>query len=229
MATAFQEINWDAVTKFDQLTPQIRTHVKNVYTTLFATICAAALGGFVFVTYNIGGTWSFLAGFGLLIWLAETSQEEVGKRLSILAAFGFVEGLAVGPLLELAIDIDPTIVFTAFVGSCAVFGCFSASALLAQRRSLLYIGGMLSSALSLLLILSLMNIFFHSSMVATGSIYLGLIVFSGFIIFDTQLMVERAAHGNTDFVWDALNLFLDFANLFVRILAILAKNKKSNK
>jgi len=223
------EVSWDAVKQTGPFSGQVRTHVKRVYTTLFATILAAAVGGFVFVSSNIGGMWTFLVGIGLLFWLSATPQEEVGKRISILAAFGFVEGNALGPLLAISIDLDPTIVVTAFMGTCVVFGCFTASALLAERRSYLYLGGLLSSGLSLLLVLSFLNILFRSSAVASVSIYLGLMTFSGFIIFDTQLMVERAAQGNSDFVWDSLNLFLDFVNVFVRILAILNKNKRDSR
>jgi len=222
-------ISWDAVTRFSDLSPKVLNHVKSVYTTLFATILAAALGSMVFLTTHFGGTWSMLVGFGLLIWLSTVPQQELNKRLMILAGFGFAQGLSLGPLLEAVADIDPTIIITAFFGTCVVFACFSASALYAKRRSYLYLGGLLSSSLSLLLFLSLFNLFFRSSAVANVSIYFGLLVFSGFIIFDTQLMIERADQGNGDVVWDALSLFLDFINVFVRLLAILAKNGKKER
>eukprot|EP01116_Phalansterium_solitarium_P007050 TRINITY_DN19526_c0_g1_i1.p1 TRINITY_DN19526_c0_g1~~TRINITY_DN19526_c0_g1_i1.p1 ORF type:complete len:261 (-),score=39.67 TRINITY_DN19526_c0_g1_i1:139-840(-) len=222
-------VNWSAVGKFHDIGPHIRAHVINVYVTLAATVLAGALGSLLYLSYHVGGTWSSLGGFALLIWLSSVPQEDVSKRTSILAGFGVLQGLSVGPLLEAVIDIDPKIVVTAFLGTVVVFGCFSASALYARRRSYLYLGGMLSSGLSLLLTLSLLNIFFRSTTAANVSIYLGLMLFCGFIIFDTQLMIERCDQGNADFVWDALNLFLDFVSIFVRLLIILSKKNEKRR
>jgi len=228
--TNFSEINWSAVGKTGELGPNVREHVKKVYTCLFGTILSAALGSAFYSQYHlIGGMGSMLLGFGLLLWLGVTPKEESEKRMALLAGFGFVEGLSLGPLLEAAMDVDPSIVGTAFICTAVVFGCFSATAFYAQRRSYLYLGGMLSSGLSLLLTLSLLNIFFRSSAAVMFSVYFGLMLFCGFIIFDTQLMIERAENGNSDFVWDALTLFLDAVNVFVRIIVILTKNKKNER
>jgi FtsH-binding integral membrane protein len=126
-----------------------------------------------------------------------------------------------------------------------VFACFSAAALIAERRSFLFLGGMIGSGLTTLFWLSFLNIFFGSYVVFNIQLYLGLLVFSGFIIFDTQLMIERALMDpqNADFVrtyfflidiflmiylGDSLELFLDFLNVFIRLLIILTKNRKKS-
>jgi len=44
----------------------------------------------------------------------------------------------------------PDIVMTALMGTCTIFVCFSAASMLAKRREFLYLGGMLSSAISML-------------------------------------------------------------------------------
>jgi hypothetical protein len=48
---------------------------------------------------------------------------------------------------------------------------------------MLYIGGMLSSGLSILAILSLANIFARSMVMFNIQLYLGLLVFCGFVVF----------------------------------------------
>ena len=53
-------------------------------------------------------------------------------------------------------------------------------------------------------------------------LYFGLLLFCGFVLFDTQLIVEKFNHGNDDFIWHSLDLFLDFVNIFRRLLVILA-------
>jgi FtsH-binding integral membrane protein len=73
----------------------------------------------------------------------------------------------------------------------AIFACFSLSALYAQRRSMLYIGGFLSSALTLLTFFGLMNLFFRSEFMFNIQLYGGLLLFMGYVCFDTQLIIEK--------------------------------------
>lgn len=77
------------------------------------------------------------------------------------------------------------IVSTAFLGTTCVFACFSGFALFSERRSLLYIGGLLSSGLSMLFVLSLANLFARSMVMFNIQLYLGLLVFCGFVVFGT--------------------------------------------
>ena len=53
-------------------------------------------------------------------------------------------------------------------------------------------------------------------------LYFGLVLFCVFILFDTQLIVERFNSGNDDYIWHSIDLFLDFINIFRRLLVILA-------
>ena len=57
-------------------------------------------------------------------------------------------------------------------------------------------------------------------------LYFGLLLFCGFVLFDTQLIVEKFNLGNDDFIWHSLDLFLDFVNIFRRLLIILASKVK---
>lgn len=84
------------------------------------------------------------------------------------------------------------------------------------------------SGLNMLLLASLVNIFLGSAALFNVNLYLGIAVFSGFILYDTQLIVEKHNNGDHDYVWHSVDLFLDFINLFRRILILLA-NKENNK
>jgi FtsH-binding integral membrane protein len=56
-------------------------------------------------------------------------------------------------------------------------------------------------------------------------------MFCGYILYDTQLIVEMASGGDFDLAKHALMLYTDLVAIFVRIVIILLKNsnRKSRK
>ncbi len=134
----------------------------------------------------------------------------------------------------MALDLNPNIVFLSVLSTSVIFVCFSAAALLSERRSYLYLGGFLFSSLSYMLLISLFSSLFRfynfNFMV---QLYGGLVVFMLYIIYDTQLMIEKASMGAhaRDYVKHTYELFIDFVAVFVRILVLLSKKEddKSNK
>ncbi|KAG8382441.1 hypothetical protein BUALT_Bualt05G0077600 [Buddleja alternifolia] len=147
------------------------------------------------------------------------------KRMSLLMAAAVFEGASIGPLIELAIAFDSSILVGAFVGCAVAFGCFSAAAMVARRREYLYLGGLLSSGLSILFWLHFASSIFGGSVALFKfELYFGLLVFVGYIVVDTQDIIEKAHFGDMDYVKHALTLFTDFVAVFVRILVIMLKN-----
>jgi len=221
-----RSINWSAIGKTSHLSKDIRLHLHKVYTTLALCILCAAAGSIFYLKTHIGGYWSFFVGFATIFWLGMTPAEDLQKRVGILSLFAFIEGLSLGPIIRETLSLDPSILTTAFLGTTCIFASFSAAAYFSERRSWLYLGGLLSSALSMMIMFSFFNMFFRSVAIFNFQLYFGLLVFCGFVIFDTQLIIEKAARGQKDYVWDSLNLFLDFVNIFIRLLVILSKDKK---
>lgn len=102
------------------------------------------------------------------------------------------------------------------------------AALLSERRSFLYLGGFLLSSLNYMLIFSMIAWIFPGlrSLNLALSLYGGLAVFSAYIIYDTQFMIEKAATmgKEADAVIDAASLFINVVAIFVRILVIMLKS-----
>lgn len=102
-----------------------------------------------------------------------------------------------------------------------IFVSFSISALLSKRCQWLYLGGILMSAMNAMLFISLTNLFFKFQMVTQVQLYIGLIVMSGFVIYDTQVIIEKNRMGSKDYIIHSLDLYLDFLNIFRNLLIIL--------
>jgi len=143
-----------------------------------------------------------------------------------MAATATFTGIYLSPLINLAMNVDPQIVMTAFLLTTMIFVCFTLSALLTQKRTYLYLGGMLSAGTSIIFLLGLMNLFGRSELIFNINLYFGLALACGYILYDTQLIVERANNGDMNYVKHALLLFIDMVDLFVRILIILLKNSQ---
>jgi Bax inhibitor 1 len=130
-----------------------------------------------------------------------------------------------GLLLELVIMVNPQIIVTALVGTTVVFVSLSLTALFAQRGQYLFLGGILMSVLSTMMMISLGNLFFKSYFVNQVQLYVGLAAMAGFILFDTQIIMEKCRMGNKDYIGHSLDLFYDFVTMFRKLLIILTQKE----
>jgi len=212
----------------NDLTPLVQRHIANVFAALAGALVAATLGVVTYLYTHVSGSVAGLACLGFILWLAfDSDKENLKKRLMILAAFGFFKGIAIGGLVEVVLMVDASILVTATLGTTAIFLCFAGAALTAKRRSFFYLQGVLGSALMLMLVISLVSWFFPSALAFNIQLYGGLLVFCGYVVLDTQMMVEKAVMGSRDVAMDALDLFIDFIAIFVRICIILLKNAEN--
>ncbi|VDO94627.1 unnamed protein product [Soboliphyme baturini] len=138
-------------------------------------------------------------------------------------------GLSTGPLLDIVIRINPGLIATTFFGTSTVFACFSLASLYAADGKFLCLGGTLLSVCSTLFWMALFNIFFGSYFVYQVNLYLGLTLMCGFVLYDTQSIVEKCRMGDTDYVYHSMNLFIDFIGMFTRLLIILTQKEDRKK
>ncbi|KAL6259457.1 hypothetical protein P5V15_009377 [Pogonomyrmex californicus] len=214
-----------------KLDAPVRQHLKNVYACLAMSTVSAAAGAYVHMYTQLlqANFLTTIGTLGLLIALMTTPDN--GKnhkmRLGYLLGFAFLSGLGLGPLLEMVVSIDPSIVVTSLIGTTVVFVSFSISALLAARGSYLFLGGFLMSILNTMVLFSFVNLFVRSAFFYQLHLYVGLAMVSGFIIYDTQLIIEKYHMGNRDFIMHSLDLFIDFVGVFRHLLVLLTQKELS--
>lgn len=208
----------------------MQQHLSRVYASLALTVAAATVGAYLHLVTHIGGMLTGILALGAMLYLAmDSDKTNYTRRLAVLGSFGLLKGMSIGGLVEMLLMVNPALLVQAFLGTLVIFGSFSLGAMLSRRRSLLYMGATLGSALSLLALFSFANFFLRSDALLSLQLYGGLIVFVGYVAFDTQLIIERAAHSDADFVWHALELFIDFVAIFVRIAIILLRKERNER
>lgn len=195
-------------------------------------LLSAAMGAYVhlYTTIWSGGLLSSLGvlGFGFALFSSHDDPKTRSTRMGYLMALALCSGLSMGPLLDMALFINPSIIPTAFLSTCVIFGCFTLSTMFADHRKYMYLGGTLMSMLSVLMMLSLVNLFIGSKFLFDIYIYLFLFTVCGFICYDTALIIEKNRMGEEDYIQHSLLLFIDFIDLF-RILVVILTQREAEK
>lgn len=127
----------------------------------------------------------------------------------------------------------PGSILTAFISSAVIFVAMALYGNI-TKRDMTKAGGILITGLLTTIVVGFINIWFHNSLVNTIISVACVIIFSGFIVYDTQkikkeIMVEleignRACFRRIEII-GAFSLYLDFVNLFLNILELAGKSK----
>lgn len=84
-------------------------------------------------------------------------------------------------------------------------------------------GGMLFVALLVFVIFGFLSIFLHNQIVRLVYACIGALIFSLYLVYDTQLLIgghHKYSISPEEYIFAALNLYLDIINLFIYILQI---------
>ena len=122
-------------------------------------------------------------------------------------------------------------VFRAFFVTAAAFGALSLYGY-TTKRDLTAMGKFLFMGLIGIILASLVNMFFPSGMMTFIISVAGVLIFSGLIAYDTQRIKEQYAEAwGSDAaqkvaIFGALNLYLDFVNLFQFLMMFMGQNRE---
>jgi modulator of FtsH protease len=128
---------------------------------------------------------------------------------------GFL-GYTAGPIVNFYLGManGGDIVTTALAMTGITFLGLSAYAV-SSRKDFSFMGGFLMIGLILVVVASIANIFFAIPALSLVISAVGVLVFSGFILYDTSRMVNG---GETNYVMMTVSLYLNIYNLFMMLL-----------
>jgi len=163
---------------------------------------------------------AFILSFGLLIGL-HVKRKEHPTNLILLAAFTVVEAYTVGVLVTF---FDQLVVLQAFLLTGLVV-CGLTAFTFQTKRDFSNMGAMLYTGLLLLIGGGFIQLFVGGEVTQTALAVGGALLFSMFIVFDTQMIMTRVCP--EEYIMATIQLYLDIINLFIEILKILEKvNRK---
>jgi len=165
----------------------------------------------------------FVSFFGAMF-----ARRVPGLGVAALFGFTFVTGIWLAPALffvqmlaSSGHTLDPSPIRDAFLLSGAAFTGLSGYALV-TRKDFSFMAGFLSMGLWVVIGASILGIFVHSAAFSLAISSVVILLFGGFILYDTSNILRR---GDDDAVGAALTLFLDVLNLFMALLNILSSQR----
>jgi len=161
---------------------------------------------------------AFLLTFVLLMAL-HVKRKEHPINLILLAAFTVVEAYTVGVMVTF---FDKLVVLQAFILTSAVVAGLTAFTF-QTKRDFSSMGAALYSGLLILIGASFIHIFIGGEITEIGLAVGGALLFSFFIVFDTQMIMSRVSE--EEYILATIQLYLDIINLFIEILKILKSNR----
>lgn len=90
------------------------------------------------------------------------------------------------------------------------------------------LGGVLFVGLMLLMLFGIIGIFFPGKMLSLVYSACGAVLFSIYLIYDTQMMMggkHKYSISPEEYIFGALTLYLDIINIFIHILSIIGSSK----
>jgi len=202
--------------------PDLATFVKKTYQLFAASIIAAGAGAYIGMQMAPAiAKWYWglvILEFGALIGLY-LSRSKPNLNLIMLFLFTFLSGLTITPLLSaiLSLPSGAKIVTDALLLTGVAFGGLSLFAI-NTSKDFSFLGKFLFIALIIMVVAGLINIFLGSSLLQTILAAAGAILFSAFILYDTQNIIRGNFATPTE---AAVALYLDILNLFVSLLQLL--------
>jgi modulator of FtsH protease len=200
--------------------------LRNTYALLALSMVPTVLGAWLGVSMGFSffagspliGMVAFLAiSFGFFFGIEKFKNSGVGVLL--LLGFTFFMGLMLSRLVGAVLGMQngAQLIGLAFGGTAAVFAGM-ASLAGTIKRDLSSMGKWLMVGFGVMFVAAIANVFLQVPALMMAVSAIGVLVFSGFILFDLKRIMDG---GETNYVTATLSVYLSIYNLFQSLLSLL--------
>lgn len=168
-----------------------------------------------------------MIAFLIMSLLSRKNKIPRSFSMNFVFLFTFIDGIIIYPVLQYYLEDLGKIVFTSILSAAIVL--FGVLAKIASRKEAGYylgLGNILLISLIGILIASIINIFIGGSIFSILISIVGIVIFSGYILYDISLIKYEIQSGNiiekNDLSIHVLNLYLDFINILLDLLNIVS-------
>lgn len=208
--------------------------LKNTFFRMFLGLLASAGTAFyvyesgLYISVIMGGYFYALAIAELVVVLIFSLLfKKLSPALVTILFFGyaFLNGFTLSVVFA---AFEFTSVTYAFAGTAVLFGALALVGY-TTKRDISKFGTILSIALLIGLVLTIINIFLGNTFLDIALDWAILFIFCGLTIYDINKIKLMQESGFCDdeklYVYGAMQLYLDFINIFLRILSLFGKRR----
>lgn len=190
--------------------------LKKVYGLLSLSLLTAVVGAFFGQALNPGLLMPLFIVEIVLIVFAMAVRRKPTWNVVALFAFTTVSGLTLGPVM---LVYDAGVIQEALLLTVVIFGTLTMY-VISSKKDFSFLGGFLITGLVVVIVGSLLNAFLFQSpmgefVISSG----GVLLFSGFILYDTSNILRH--YDVEDYTSATLALYLDILNIFLFLLRLL--------
>lgn len=218
----------------------LRAYMLKVYNYMAGGLVLTALSAYATVNtplFNLFFNANGLTGFGWLIFLAPllmvlvfnsvVRRGTIGQVQGVFWGFSALMGMSIAPVMLIYTASSMTRVFLITAGTFGAMSLYGYT----TKRDLTGMGSFLIMGLWGVIIASIVNIFLKSPAMYYVLSYISVAIFVGLTAYDTQKI--RSLYASADgedtlirkAVVGALELYLDFINLFLSLLRIMGNRR----
>lgn len=199
---------------------------------LLTGITAVVVSSSEALMYSLfGSTFSLIAIFAIEIGLVFACQATIKKNNIVVSTVLFV-------LYSIVNGLTLSVVFLVYTQASVTRAFFSTAMVFAVMAifgkltsiDLTSLGGIFGVGLLATIVISTINLFIGSTMIDMGISVVTIVIFLGLTAYDVQ-KIEKLSRSRGDLnpmvisLYGAIELYLDFINLFLKILRLMGRRK----
>ena len=154
---------------------------------------------------------------------AQAVRHQPGINLAALFGFTTLTGVVISPAIYFIGQTNPASIWQAGLLTVGIFGGLTAYVFV-SKKDFSFMRGLLVTGLIVVVLAGLLNLLIAgSSALAFAVSAATLLLFSGFVLYDTSEIIRR--YPTNEYVAGALSLYLDAFNIFLALLNLLNSDR----